>query len=74
MKVVILIDGGFLRASTRLAKIFFDNSLIVAFSRRCRRPDEYLRRVMYYDSPQYRGVVPQPISEIRSPSSQATNG
>lgn len=65
MKVVVLIDGGFLRASTRLAKISFNNSLIVGFSKQCRAPDEYLLRVLYYDSPQYRGVVPLPVSGAR---------
>jgi uncharacterized LabA/DUF88 family protein len=65
MKVVILIDGGFLRASTRLAKIHFDNSLIVAFSKQCQGPGEYLLRVLYYDSPQYRGVVALPVSGLK---------
>lgn len=65
MKIVILIDGGFLRASARLAKISFNNPFIVSFGQNCFLADEYLLRVLYYDSPQYRGVVPLPVSGIK---------
>ena len=66
MKVVILIDGGFLRACAQMARINFDNALIEAFSRACRSSDEYWLRTLYYDSPQFRGTATLPVSGKRT--------
>jgi hypothetical protein len=66
MKVVILIDGGFLRACAQRARITFDNTLIESFSRACRAQDEYWLRTLYYDSPQFRGTVTLPVSGKRT--------
>ena len=62
MKTVLLIDGGYLRASAQKAGKTYDNPFIEAFAKLCVAPDEYLLRVLYYDSPQYRGEVQLPVS------------
>lgn len=62
MKVTLLIDGGYLRACAKAAQVNYDNAFIVAFAHNCIVQPEYLLRVFYYDSPQYRGTVPLPVS------------
>jgi uncharacterized LabA/DUF88 family protein len=62
VKVAVLIDGGFLRASANSCKINYDNEFIGAFSNACLSPDEYLFRVMYYDAPRFSGRVKLPVS------------
>jgi len=62
MKCVIMIDGGYLRACARAARFIYDNDFIEKFTPKCVIPDEYLLRVYYYDSPQFRGTVQLPVS------------
>lgn len=62
MKVAVLIDGGHLRAGAKQARKTYDNDFIEAFARGCVAGDEYLLRILYYDSPQYRGQKSLPIS------------
>ncbi|MGE0653683.1 MAG: NYN domain-containing protein [Alphaproteobacteria bacterium] len=62
MKTVVLIDGGYLRASVKSARKTYDNPFIESFSRKCIEADEYLLRIFYYDSAQFRGTVQLPVS------------
>lgn len=62
MKTVILVDGGYLRACAKKSKKNYDNNLIEQFCPTCFVADEYLFRIFYYDSPQYRGKVNLPVS------------
>jgi len=62
MKTAVLIDGGFLRACAKSAHKTYDVSFIERFSRKCVDATEYLLRVLYYDSPQYRGKATLPVS------------
>ncbi len=62
MRTSILIDGGHLRACARKAGKVYDNALITSFAAGCAAPDEYLFRVLYYDSPLFRGSVQLPVS------------
>ena len=62
MKTAVLIDGGYLRACARRAGHQYDPPFIERFSKLCTVQDEYLMRVLYYDSPQYRGKVQLPVS------------
>jgi uncharacterized LabA/DUF88 family protein len=59
MKTVLLIDGGYLRAC---CKAKYDNDLIENFAKACFDDEEYLFRIFYYDSPQFRGSVELPVS------------
>lgn len=63
MKSALLIDGGHLRACAKAAGHTFDVSFIERFASRCISQEEYLFRVLYYDSPLYRGRQTQPISK-----------
>jgi len=62
MKTAVLIDGGHLRACAKACGKVYDKALIESFSRNCVTPPEYLLRVYYYDSPQFRGRVRLPVS------------
>jgi uncharacterized LabA/DUF88 family protein len=62
MKAVLLIDGGYLRAAAKGAGKTYDNAFIEAFAKKCIDTSEYLLRVLYYDSPQFRGKVQLPVS------------
>lgn len=62
MKTVVLIDGGFLRASTKAARKTYDVGFIDKFARKCVAKEENLLRILYYDSPQWRGTVQLPVS------------
>lgn len=62
MKTALLIDGGYLRANARRSGLNYDNNLIERFARSCFQDDEYVFRIFYYDSPQFRGQVPKPVS------------
>ncbi len=62
MKTVVMIDGGYLRASAAKASKTYDNPFIHSFSKNCVEPSEYLLRILYYDAPQYRGTVQLPAS------------
>lgn len=62
MKTALLIDGGYLRASAKAAGHAYNNTFIHAFSALCADAGEYLLRIFYYDSPQFRGTVQLPVS------------
>ncbi len=62
MKTVLLVDGGYLRATAKGAGHTYDNSFIEKFSHSCFLGDEYLLRILYYDAPQYKGKVALPVS------------
>lgn len=62
MKTVLMVDGGYLRACAKVAGHNYDNPFIEAFAKACPVPDEDLLRVLYYDSPQFRGTVQLPVS------------
>ena len=62
MKAAVLIDGGHLRICAKTAGKDYDPAFIERFALGCVQTDEYLLRVLYYDSPQYRGKVQLPVS------------
>lgn len=62
MKTVLLIDGGYLRASALEVGRQYDATLISAFAKQCVVPEEYLLRVLYYDAPPYDGAAQRPVS------------
>lgn len=62
IKTGLLIDGGHLRVCAKRAGKNYDNGFIESFSHGCFVGDEYLFRIFYYDSPQYRGKVNRPVS------------
>jgi uncharacterized LabA/DUF88 family protein len=63
-KLVLMIDGGFLRVAARAAKIQYDPNFIVAFSKICSAPDEELFRSLYYDCAPYKGQQNLPVSGL----------
>lgn len=62
MKTVLLVDGGYLRASAKAAGNQYDNAFIEKFCHACFIADEYLFRIFYYDAPQFKGKVTLPVS------------
>jgi len=64
MKVVLLIDGGHLRAVSGKARIEYTPDFIEAFAHSCIDLGEHekLLRILYYDCPRYRGKKSKPIS------------
>lgn len=61
-KTALLIDGGHLRICAKKAGKTYDNQFIEDFTSPCFAANEYLYRIFYYDSPQYKGTVPLPVS------------
>jgi uncharacterized LabA/DUF88 family protein len=61
-KIVILIDGGFLRVRTHLAHQDYDPEFIEKFAQCCKANDEEILRVLYYDCAPYAGTVKLPVS------------
>lgn len=61
-KVVILVDGGFLRILCRKAGLLYDNSFIEDFSKSCKAEDEEIIRILYYDCAPYTGTANLPVS------------
>ena len=61
-KIAVLIDGGHLRAAAYRTKIKFDINVIEKVAHNCRRVDEDLFRILYYDCPAYTGEARLPIS------------
>jgi uncharacterized LabA/DUF88 family protein len=61
-KTALLIDGGHLRVCAKRSGRDYENEFIESFSPSCFSADEYLFRIFYYDSPQYRGKVALPVS------------
>ena len=63
MKTAVLIDGGYLRACAKRANNKYDNDFIEQFANGCIKPqEEYLFRIYYYDSPQFRGTRNLPVA------------
>lgn len=63
LDVTLLIDGGHLRSVAASAGFTYDPNFIEAFARGCHDPaEESLRRILYYDCPQYRGIQKLPVS------------
>ncbi len=61
-KVVVLIDGGFLRILCRKAGFVYDNDFIENFSKACKTDDEEILRILYYDCAPYTGTARLPVS------------
>lgn len=61
-KVVILIDGGFVRVEAKKAKKTYDPDFIERFALNCKGADEDLFRILYYDCALYTGTVKLPVS------------
>jgi uncharacterized LabA/DUF88 family protein len=62
-KLVVMIDGGHLRALARLADRNYNPDFIEQFAIGCKTEDEELLRVLYYDCAPYNGTVELPISK-----------
>jgi len=63
-KIVLMIDGGFLRVAARKAAKNYDPAFIESFSAICPEPDEELFRVLYYDCAPYQGQQKLPVSGL----------
>jgi uncharacterized LabA/DUF88 family protein len=63
-KLVLMIDGGFLRVAAKKARIGYDPVFIEAFSKICSVPDEELLRSLYYDCAPYQGQQNLPVSGL----------
>jgi len=61
-RVVLLIDGGHLRALARKDKVAYNPDLIEKFSMGCVDGDEDLIRILYYDCAPYSGKAKLPVS------------
>lgn len=60
---VLLIDGGYLRASFAKLKQAYNKTVIVDFASRFDAlPNFSVDKTIYYDCPQYRGKQSKPIS------------
>ncbi len=62
MRVVLLIDGGNLRALARQAKQAYSPAFVRAFATSCVAEPEQLLRILYYDCPPFAGKVQLPVS------------
>lgn len=63
-KLVLMIDGGFLRVAARKANIHYDPNFIEAFSKVCPVEGEELFRSLYYDCAPYQGHQNLPVSGL----------
>jgi uncharacterized LabA/DUF88 family protein len=63
-KIVLMIDGGFLRVAARKAGKNYDPAFIESFSAVCPVADEELFRVLYYDCAPYQGQQKLPVSGL----------
>lgn len=61
-KVVILIDGGFLRVKSKKAGKQYNPDFIESFAHACPIADEEILRILYYDCAPYSGTVKLPVS------------
>ena len=61
-KVIVLIDGGFLRVKVNKAGKKYDPEFISKFAQKCKVADEEIFRVLYYDCAPYAGTVKLPVS------------
>lgn len=60
--IAVLIDGGFVRALARKAKLRFDPDLIEKLAKACCLPEERPLRYLYYDCAPYNGTAKLPVS------------
>jgi len=63
-KLILMIDGGFLRVAAKKARIRYDPNFIEAFSKICPAVDEELFRSLYYDCAPYQGHQNLPVSGL----------
>lgn len=61
-KVIVLIDGGFLRVKAGRADKKYDPAFIEKFAHGCKADDEEILRILYYDCAPYSGTVKLPVS------------
>ena len=61
-RIVVLIDGAFLRVKAAKAGKKYDPTFIEAFALGCKTSDEEILRVLYYDCVPYSGTVRLPVS------------
>lgn len=61
-RVVVLIDGGHVRALARDARLAYTPDYIEKVARACVEPDEEPLRFLYYDCAPYVGVTTLPVS------------
>jgi uncharacterized LabA/DUF88 family protein len=61
-RIIILIDGGHLRAKANLAGKHYNPDFIESFAKKCAIQDEEIFRVLYYDCALYAGMVRLPVS------------
>jgi uncharacterized LabA/DUF88 family protein len=61
-KIIVLIDGGFLRVRAVKADHKYDPSFIERFAHGCKADDEEVLRILYYDCAPYSGTVKLPVS------------
>lgn len=61
-KIVVLIDGGYLRVKSTKAGKQYNPLFIEKFAHRCKAQDEEILRVLYYDCAPYAGTVSLPVS------------
>src|SRR5258708_35538956 len=61
-RIIVLIDGGFLRVRGRKAGKNYIPDFIEKFALRCKAADEEIFRVLYYDCAPYSGTVKLPVS------------
>ena len=54
-KIILMIDGGFLRVLARKAGKHYDPAFIESFTKICSLPNEELLRSLYYDCAPYHG-------------------
>jgi len=61
-KIIILIDGGFLRKNANKAGKTYNPDFISQFAGKCKADDEEILRILYYDCAPYAGTVKLPVS------------
>ena len=61
-KIVVLIDGGFLRVKSQKAGKQYNPDFIESFAQMCKIQGEEILRILYYDCAPYAGTVKLPVS------------
>ena len=61
-RIIVLIDGGFLRVKARHAGKQYDPDFIEKFAHQCKDASEEIFRVLYYDCAPFVGEVKLPVS------------
>lgn len=61
-KIIVLIDGGYLRVKSTKAGKLYNPAFIEKFALRCATQDEDIFRVLYYDCAPYTGTARLPVS------------